>query len=215
MPWIREFGDHPPDFGPGGFIGAPPGHGRELSAEFSMKLLCSTGKIGKGSSNFKVVEQEAGASIHVEDASAKSEEHAIRVFTFEGIWNPRSHTIETILQLQNKITSEFSDKRLAGILGQGGQDINEMRRLEADIRVYPKNEKSKCASEDDELVQTIRVYPKNEKPKCASEDDELVQMFWILHQDLEQELCTMKMLEWNLSVLDLSWAFRWHTTYQE
>lgn len=79
MPRIGEFGDHPPDFGPGGFNGAPPGHGRELS----MKILCSTGKIGKGSSNFKVVEQEADASIHVEDASAKSEEHAIHVFTFE------------------------------------------------------------------------------------------------------------------------------------
>ncbi|KAJ6364855.1 hypothetical protein OIU76_029764 [Salix suchowensis] len=150
MPWIGEFGDRPPDFGPGGFNGAPPGHGRELSAEFSMKILCSTGKIGKGSSNFKAVVQEAGASIHVEDASAKSEEHAIR------------------------------------ILGQGGQDINEMRRSQADIRVYPKNEKPKCATEDDELVQDInemrrlqadiRVYPKNEKPKCASEDDELVQI---------------------------------------
>ncbi|KAJ6738786.1 RNA-BINDING KH DOMAIN-CONTAINING PROTEIN [Salix koriyanagi] len=146
MPWIGEFGDHPLDFGPGGFNGAPPGHGRELPAEFSMKILCSTGKIGKGSSNFKAVVQEAGASIHVEDASAK----------------------------------------LAGILGQGGQDINEMRRSQADIRVYPKNEKPKCASEDDKLVQDfnemrrlqadIRVYPKNEKPKCESEDDELVQI---------------------------------------
>ncbi|KAB5561107.1 hypothetical protein DKX38_006064 [Salix brachista] len=136
MPWIGEFGDHPPEFGPGGFNGSPPGHGRELSAEFSMKILCSTGKIGKGSSNFKVIEQEAGASIHVEDASAKSEEHAIRVFTFE----------------VGLLEFWFCQVRLAGILGQGGQDINEMRRLEADIHVYPKNEKPKCASEDDELL---------------------------------------------------------------
>jgi poly(rC)-binding protein 2/3/4 len=43
------------------------------------------------------------------------------------------------------------------ILGQGSQDINEMRRLQAEIRVYPKNEKPKCASEDEELVQVMRL----------------------------------------------------------
>jgi uncharacterized protein (DUF1786 family) len=42
------------------------------------------------------------------------------------------------------------------ILGQGGQVINEMRRrLQADIRVYPKNDKPKCASDDEELVQVM------------------------------------------------------------
>jgi poly(rC)-binding protein 2/3/4 len=43
------------------------------------------------------------------------------------------------------------------ILGQGSQDINEMRRLQAEICVYPKNEKPKCASEDEELVQVMRL----------------------------------------------------------
>ncbi|KAI9396252.1 hypothetical protein POPTR_004G100201v4 [Populus trichocarpa] len=82
---------------------------------------------------------------------------------FQGLWNPRSQTIEAILQLQNK-TSEFSEKgmitrllvpssKVGCILGQGSQDINEMRRLQAEICVYPKNEKPKCASEDEELVQ--------------------------------------------------------------
>jgi hypothetical protein len=33
--------------------------------------------------------------------------------------------------------------------------------------------------------------------------------------DSEQELCMMKMLEQNLSVLDLSRALGWHTTCQE
>jgi hypothetical protein len=32
-----------------------------------------------------------------------------------------------------------------------------MRRLQAEIRVYPKNEKPKCASEDEELVQVMRL----------------------------------------------------------
>uniref|UniRef100_A0A6N2K862 K Homology domain-containing protein n=1 Tax=Salix viminalis TaxID=40686 RepID=A0A6N2K862_SALVM len=45
------------------------------------------------------------------------------------------------------------------ILGQGGQVINEMRRrLQADIRVYPKNDKPKCASDDEELVQISGNY---------------------------------------------------------
>uniref|UniRef100_A0A6N2L024 K Homology domain-containing protein n=2 Tax=Salix viminalis TaxID=40686 RepID=A0A6N2L024_SALVM len=174
MPWMGEYGNHPSEFGPGGFNGVPPGHGREPSAEFSMKILCSTGKIGgvigKGGSNVKVVQQETGASIHVEDASADSEERAIRVSAFEGLWNPRSQTIDAILQLQDK-TSEFSEKgmiitrllvpssKVGCILGQGGQVINEMRRrLQADIRVYPKNDKPKCASDDEELVQISGNY---------------------------------------------------------
>ncbi|KAG5227158.1 hypothetical protein OIU78_026369 [Salix suchowensis] len=174
MPWMGEYGNHPSEFGPGGFNGVPPGHGREPSAEFSMKILCSTGKIGgvigKGGSNVKVVQQETGASIHVEDASADSEERAIRVSAFEGLWNPRSQAIDAILQLQDK-TSEFSEKgmiitrllvpssKVGCILGQGGQVINEMRRrLQADIRVYPKNDKPKCASDDEELVQISGNY---------------------------------------------------------
>ncbi|XP_061947962.1 RNA-binding KH domain-containing protein RCF3-like [Populus nigra] len=174
MPWMGEYGNHPSEFGPGGFNGVPPGHGREPSAEFSMKILCSTGKIGgvigKGGSNVKIVQQETGASIHVEDASAESEERAIRVSAFEGLWNPRSQTIDAILQLQDK-TSDFSEKgmiitrllvpssKVGCILGQGGQVINEMRRrLQADIRVYPKNDKPKCASDDEELVQISGNY---------------------------------------------------------
>lgn len=169
MPFMGEYGSQPAGFGRGGFNGAPPGHGREPSAEFSMKILCSATKIGgiigKGGSNVKLVQQETGASIHVEDASAQSDERVIRVSAFEAHWNPRSQTIDAILQLQNK-TSEFSEKgtittrllvpssKVGCILGQGGQVINEMRRrTQADIRVYSKDDKPKCASEDEELVQ--------------------------------------------------------------
>uniref|UniRef100_A0A2P2K3I0 Poly RC-binding protein n=1 Tax=Rhizophora mucronata TaxID=61149 RepID=A0A2P2K3I0_RHIMU len=169
MPWVGGYGNQPSGYGPGGFNGVPPGHGGEPQAEFSMKILCSTGKIGgvigKGGSNIRVVEQETGASIKVEDISAESNERAIRVSAFEILWNPRSQTIEAILQLQNK-TSEFSEKgaiitrllvpssKVGCILGQGGQVINEMRRrTQADIRVYSKDEKPKCALEDEELVQ--------------------------------------------------------------
>lgn len=87
---------------------------------------------------------------------------------FQGLWNPRSQTIDAILLLQNK-TSEFSEKgtittrllvpssKVGCILGQGGHVINEMRRrTQADIRVYSKDDKPKCASEDEELVQVTR-----------------------------------------------------------
>ncbi|KAJ9147355.1 hypothetical protein P3X46_029529 [Hevea brasiliensis] len=169
MPWMGGYGSQPTGFGPDGFNGAPRGHGGEHSAEFSMKILCSAGKIGgvigKGGSNVKLIQRETGTSIHVEDASAESDERVIRVSAFEALWNPRSQTIDAIIQLQNK-TSEYSEKstiitrflvpssKIGCILGQGGQVINEMRsRTQADIRVYSKDDKPKCASEDEELVQ--------------------------------------------------------------
>eukprot|EP00257_Ricinus_communis_P015347 XP_015573234.1 KH domain-containing protein At4g18375 [Ricinus communis] len=169
MPIMGRYGSQSSGFGPGGFDDVPRGHVAEPSAEFSMKILCSAGKIGgvigKGGSNVKVVQQDTGASIHVEDASAESDERVIRVSASEALWNPRSQTIDAILQLQNK-TSDFSEKgtittrllvpssKVGCILGQGGQVINEMRRrTQADIRVYSKDEKPKCASEDEELVQ--------------------------------------------------------------
>ncbi|KAA8547806.1 hypothetical protein F0562_004235 [Nyssa sinensis] len=169
MPWIGGYRNQPSGFGPGGFNGVPAEHGREAPNEFSMKILCSAGKIGgvigKGGFNVKQLQQETGASIHVEDASAESEERVIRISSFEALWNPRSQTIEAILELQNK-TSEFSEKgaittrllvpssKVGCLLGQGGHVINEMRRrTKADIRVYSKEDKPKCAAEDEELVQ--------------------------------------------------------------
>ncbi|XAR51542.1 hypothetical protein NMG60_11006196 [Bertholletia excelsa] len=168
-PWMGGYGNHPTDFGPGGFSDAPPMHDGEAPNEFSMKILCLAGKIGgvigKAGANVKQLQQETGASIHVEDASGEVEERVIRVSSLEALWNPRSQTIEAILQLQNK-TSEFSEKgiittrllvpssKVGCILGQGGHIINEMRRrTQADIRVYSKEDKPKCAADDEELVQ--------------------------------------------------------------
>ncbi|KAH9675781.1 Flowering locus K domain [Citrus sinensis] len=168
-PWMGGYGDQPSRMGSGSINSCPPGQMGEVSAEFSMKILCSAGKIGgvigKGGFNVKQLQQETGASIHVEDAPTDSDERVIRASAFEGLWNPRSQTIDAILQLQNK-TSEFSEKgtittrllvpssKVGCILGQGGHVINEMRRrTQADIRVYSKDDKPKCASEDEELVQ--------------------------------------------------------------
>lgn len=161
-PWMEEYPNQPPGFLPGGI-------GGEASGEFFMKILCSTAKIGgvigKGGFNIKQLQHETGANIHVEDSSPESDERVISVSAFEASWNPISQTIEAILQLQNK-TSEISEKgimttrllvpstKVGCLLGQGGHVINEMRRrLQADIRVYSKDDKPKCASEEEELVQ--------------------------------------------------------------
>ncbi|CAN6571754.1 unnamed protein product [Malus baccata var. baccata] len=70
---------------------------------------------------------ETGASIHAQDASKDSEESWITLLIlFRALWNPRSQTIETILELQNR-RSEFSDRGiittrllvLGCLLGQG------------------------------------------------------------------------------------------------
>ncbi|KAJ7975733.1 KH domain-containing protein [Quillaja saponaria] len=167
-PWVR-FEDQPSRFVPGGFDGPPPTHGREAPAEFSMKILCSSGKIGgvigKGGVNVRQLQQDTGSGIHVQDMPMESDERVICVSAIEALWDPRSQTIEAILQLQQK-TSEFSEKgvittrllvpssKVGCILGQGGHVINEMRRrTRADIRVYSKDDKPKSAAEDEELVQ--------------------------------------------------------------
>lgn len=86
-PWMGGYGDQPPGMGSGGFNSCPPGQRGEVSAEFSMKILCSAGKIGgvigKGGFNVKQLQQETGASIHVEDASTESDERVIRASAFE------------------------------------------------------------------------------------------------------------------------------------
>lgn len=86
-PWVEAYGNHHSGFAPRGFNGVPPGPVAEPSAEFSMKILCSAGRIGgvigKGGFNVKQLQQETGASIHVQDASAESDERVIRVSAFE------------------------------------------------------------------------------------------------------------------------------------
>ncbi|CAA3003358.1 KH domain-containing At4g18375-like [Olea europaea subsp. europaea] len=169
MPWKGEYRTHPSGYGLDDFDSVPSSHGREAPSEFTMKILCSAEKIGsvigKGGFNVKQLQQETGASIHVENASVVSDERVIRVSSFEVLWEQRSQTIDAILLLQNR-TSEYSEKgtittrllvpssKVGCILGQGGHVINEMRRrTNADIRVFSKEDKPKCSSEDEELVQ--------------------------------------------------------------
>ncbi|KAL8231124.1 hypothetical protein R6Q57_000901 [Mikania cordata] len=170
MPWMG-----PTRFGPDGVDGDyATTHGEDIPSEFSMKILCSSAKIGgvigKGGSNVRQLQQETGTSIQVDEASVESEERVIRVSSFEALRNPRSQTVDAVLNIQDKI-SEHNEKgfittrllipssKVGCIIGQGGQVINEMRRrTKAEIRVYPKEEKPKCAGEDEELVQVSGIY---------------------------------------------------------
>ncbi|XP_031108956.1 KH domain-containing protein At4g18375-like isoform X1 [Ipomoea triloba] len=174
LPEVGGYENQPSRYGVENFDIVPPPHGGEPPTEFTMKILCLASKIGgvigKGGLNVRQLQQETGASIHVEDVSADSDERVIRVSSIEALWDPISQTIKAILQLQSQ-TSEFSDKgiittrllvpssKVGCILGQGGQVINEMRRrTKADIRVFSKEEKPKCASKDEELVQISGTF---------------------------------------------------------
>lgn len=168
-PWRGGHVTRPSKFEPEDFDGIRPPHDHETLSEFSMKILCLAekigGVIGKGGLNVKLLEGETGASVRVENVSKESDERVIRVFSLEALWDQRSQTIDAILQLQNK-TCELSEKgtvttrllvsssKVGCILGQGGSIINEMRRrTHADIRVLSKEDKPKCAFDDEELVQ--------------------------------------------------------------
>ncbi|XP_047316312.1 KH domain-containing protein At4g18375-like isoform X2 [Impatiens glandulifera] len=171
LSWRGEFGDRSARFG--NYDDIPPIHGGgEPPTEFFMKILCPARKIGgiigKGGINVRQLQHETGATILVDDALADSEERVIRVSAIEDMWNPRSQTIDAILELQIK-ASEISEKgtvstrllvqssKVGCILGQGGNVINEMRRrTRADIRVFSKEDKPKCADNDEELVQGDR-----------------------------------------------------------
>ncbi|PIA39734.1 hypothetical protein AQUCO_02600290v1 [Aquilegia coerulea] len=138
-------------------------------AEFSMKILCPSDRIGvvigKGGSKVRQIQQETGTNIHVEDTTPEAEERAILVSSFDAPWNPISPTIEAILQLQvrtNVISEEGTittrllvpSSKVGCLLGQGGHVINEMRRrTRADIRVISKDGKPNYAAADEELVQ--------------------------------------------------------------
>lgn len=69
------------------FGGISPPRDREAPSEFSIKVLCSAekigGVIGKGGSNVRQLEQDTGASIHVENVSKESDERVICVSSIE------------------------------------------------------------------------------------------------------------------------------------
>ncbi|KAL5726157.1 hypothetical protein ACHQM5_009225 [Ranunculus cassubicifolius] len=169
---------HPMSHWDSGFRGPPPmpwggdvprfPHG-DASADFSMKILCPSERIGsvigRGGSTVRQIQHETGTNIKVEETRPDAEERAILVSALDAPWNPISPTIEAILLLQvqtNVISADGTittrllvpSSKVGCLLGQGGHIINEMRRrTRADIRVFSKDGKPDYASPDEELVQ--------------------------------------------------------------
>lgn len=86
MPFNEGYRINPSALVPEDLDGVAP-RDRETPCEFTIKILCSAERIGsvigKGGSNVKQLEQETGASIHVDDASKESDERVIRVSSFQ------------------------------------------------------------------------------------------------------------------------------------
>lgn len=140
------------------------------SEEFSIRVLCPSDKIGgvigKGGNTIKTMRKDTGANIKVEDEQAESDERVIVVSATESADDRVSPTIEAVLQLQGKTTGTTDkdgaistrilvpSKHIGCLLGKGGNIISEMRKqTRANIRIFRKDERPKCASENEELVQ--------------------------------------------------------------
>lgn len=87
LPEVGGYENQPSRYGVENFDIVPPPCGGEPPTEFTMKILCLASKIGgvigKGGFNVRQLQQETGASIHVEDVSAHSDERVIRVSSIE------------------------------------------------------------------------------------------------------------------------------------
>jgi len=140
--------------------------------EFCIRIVCPNDKIGgvigKGGNIIKSMRKDTGASIKVEDAQSDSDERVIVVSSTELASAGVSPTLEAVLQLQAKTSGSTSDKDEGGIctrllvpskhigclLGKGGNIVSEMRKhTGANIRIFRKEERPKCASRNEELVQ--------------------------------------------------------------
>ena len=83
LPWLSEYATEPPRFRHDGFNDfndGPPAvtQGQDPPMDFSMKILCSSAKIGAvigtAGSNVRQLQQETRTNIYVGDASADSDE---------------------------------------------------------------------------------------------------------------------------------------------
>ncbi|KAH7656379.1 K Homology domain-containing protein [Dioscorea alata] len=164
------FGGYKGDAGDWSFY---PGLRDESSAkEFGFRLLCPSvnigAVIGKSGVIIKQIRQESGATIKV-DSSSSEDDCVIAISAKEFFDEPISPTLEAALRLQprcsEKIERESGEpsyttrllvptSRIGCLIGKGGSIISDMRRAtRANIRILPKENLPKVASEDDEMVQ--------------------------------------------------------------
>ncbi|PON68318.1 Polyribonucleotide nucleotidyltransferase [Parasponia andersonii] len=156
-------------------------HGRmKPSLEIlTFRLLCPAervgGVIGKGGIVIKTVQQDTGCEVKVMEGVSDSED---RVIAVSGPVHPDdrvSAVQDAALRVQTRIVRAAPDSKEQGVtarilvssnqigclLGKGGSIIAEMRKLSrAHIRILGKDQIPKCASEDEEVVQSkdINAY---------------------------------------------------------
>ncbi|KAH9676560.1 RNA-binding KH domain-containing protein [Citrus sinensis] len=143
------------------------------SKEFSLRLVCPVanigGVIGKGGAIINQIRQESGAAIKVDSSSTEGDDCLITVSSKEFFEDTLSATIEAVVRLQPRCSEKIErdsglisfttrllvpTSRIGCLIGKGGSIITEMRRLtKANIRILPKENLPKIASEDDEMVQ--------------------------------------------------------------
>lgn len=168
-PWFGGYRNGASAYGPSSYSSTYIGNEGDTPEEFSMRIVCPTGKIGgiigKAGANIRQLEHDTLARIQVEDTLPDGEERIISVTSREGPWDQISPTIEAILQLQLRTSATTEDgaittrilvpsSKVGCLLGQGGNIIIEMRRrIRANIRVYLKDDKPSYTSANEELVQ--------------------------------------------------------------
>lgn len=139
---------------------------------FRICLLCPSanigGVIGKAGININQIRHDSGAVVKV-DSSALEDDCIISISAKESIEDPISSIINAAVQLQPRC-SEIANREsgdpiyvtrllvptseIGSLIGKGGSIINEMRRAtRTNIRIMPKENLPKVASEDDALVQ--------------------------------------------------------------
>uniref|UniRef100_A0A7C9A573 K Homology domain-containing protein n=1 Tax=Opuntia streptacantha TaxID=393608 RepID=A0A7C9A573_OPUST len=141
--------------------------------EFSIRFVCPTanigGVIGKGGAIINQIRQETRASIKVDSSSAEGDDCLITISAKEYFEDQLSPTIEAARRLQPRCSEKVErdsgiisfttrllvpTSRIGCLIGRGGAIITEMRNItKANIRILPKDDLPKVASEDDEMVQ--------------------------------------------------------------
>lgn len=143
------------------------------SKEFSLRMLCPTGYIGgvigKSGVIIKQIRQESGANIRVDSSAAEGDYCLISISSKEFFEDSLSPTIGAAVLLQPRCSEKVErdsgitsfttrllvpTSRIGCLIGKGGTIITELRKLtKANIRILPKENLPKVASEDDEMVQ--------------------------------------------------------------
>ncbi|KAH7286928.1 hypothetical protein KP509_32G028300 [Ceratopteris richardii] len=160
--------------------GGMSGYGRTdgtSEEQLMVRMLCPKNRIGsvigKGGSIIKKMREETGAKIKVEEELPDCDERIIQISSAEFGEGP-SQAIQAAIVIYQRLVELQLDKerdnhsfvvrllvpssQIGCLLGKGGSIVTEMRKItKANIRISPKDEPSKCAEQDDEIVQNDGV----------------------------------------------------------